>query len=77
MFKYVFVLMVIVICFVVLQQGCTGIGERFHKRMEEFRDRRQDRIDDFKEGIDERQERWFRREDWGRRRPLKFVLDSE
>ena len=54
MFKYVASLVLILICLVVLQHGCQGFGERFRKRMDEFRERRQEAIDDRKERWDQR-----------------------
>ena len=51
MFKYVAFLLLILVCLIVLQRGCNGIGDRFRKRMDDFQERR-------REAIDDRRQRW-------------------
>ena len=67
MFKYFLCLLLILVCLVVLQRGCKGIGERWNERMEEFRERRENRKE-------ERQDWWQ-----GRRRdtPVDPADDDE
>lgn len=49
MFKYLLAIAVCLICLIVLQHGCQGIGERFRKRMDERREQRQHHWQDFRE----------------------------
>jgi len=67
MFKYVLGILLILVCLVVLQRGCKGIGERWHERMDEFRERREHRRE-------ERQEWWHGRRE---RNPIDDRKDDE
>ena len=76
MFKYLLFVVIGLVCLIILFSQCRGIGERFRERMDEFQNRRQERMHDRREW---KEHRWDRQpppideeqgEDDGRRRHI-------
>ncbi len=47
--KYLLAIALCLICLVILQNGCHGIGERFRQRIDERREQRQERWQDWRD----------------------------
>lgn len=56
MFKYFLAMLLILVCLVVLQRGCKGIGERWQERMDQFREKQKERQDKRHEWWQDRRE---------------------
>lgn len=54
MMKYLAVIAFCLLCLVILQHGCQGIGERFRQRIDDRREKRQQHWQDFRENRFER-----------------------
>lgn len=84
MFKYLLAIAVCLICLVVLQRGCQGFGERFRKRIEDRRERWEerwgnwhDRRKDETKPDDMNERRTIFRQYWQRRRERSdFEIDE-